>query len=304
MLAGLVAAFAIGGPLAVLLASLLGYVLAGAGLRPVEAMRRRAAAGDEQLPLPAAHDEIRRLGETLNDCSPGCGARSSASGASSPTPATSCARRSPCSRPSSRPPCAPATWARRRVRPSSPPIDECDRLAQLAEDLLVIARTAEGALPVRRETLARAAAARGRPRPLRRPRARARARTIARRGRRRDRRAPTRCGSARRSATWSTTRSGTAPATSCCARTPNRRRRRASRSPTAGRLRARHRRPRVRALRPRRPRAHPRRHRPRPRDRARDRRGARRPRDARGATVRVWLPSQGRLSGAAQDDEP
>jgi signal transduction histidine kinase len=67
VLGGLIAAFAIGGPLAVVLASLLGYALAGAGLRPVEAMRRRAAAGDERLPLPAAQDEIRRLGETLND---------------------------------------------------------------------------------------------------------------------------------------------------------------------------------------------------------------------------------------------
>ena len=67
VLDGLIAAFAIGGPLAVLVASPLGYALAGAGLRPVEAMRRRAAAGDRQLPLPEAHDEIRRLGETLND---------------------------------------------------------------------------------------------------------------------------------------------------------------------------------------------------------------------------------------------
>ena len=49
VLAGLIAAFAIGGPLAVLVASLLGYALAGAGLRPVEAMRRRAAAGDEAV---------------------------------------------------------------------------------------------------------------------------------------------------------------------------------------------------------------------------------------------------------------
>ena len=71
-LAGLVASFAIGGPIAVLLASLLGYALAAAGLRPVEAMRRRAAEvslerDGERLPLPAAHDEIRRLGETLNE---------------------------------------------------------------------------------------------------------------------------------------------------------------------------------------------------------------------------------------------
>ena len=70
-LAGLVTSFAVGGPIAVLLASLLGYVLAATGLRPVEAMRRRAAEvslerDGERLPLPAARDEIRRLGETLN----------------------------------------------------------------------------------------------------------------------------------------------------------------------------------------------------------------------------------------------
>ena len=71
-LANLVASFAIGGPIAVLLASLLGYALAAAALRPVEAMRRRAeevslADGVQRLPLPEARDEIHRLGETLNE---------------------------------------------------------------------------------------------------------------------------------------------------------------------------------------------------------------------------------------------
>jgi two-component system, OmpR family, sensor kinase len=62
---------ALGGPVALVLASLAGYLALGAALRPVEAMRRRAAevsAGDpgERLPVPAAEDELRRLGETLN----------------------------------------------------------------------------------------------------------------------------------------------------------------------------------------------------------------------------------------------
>jgi signal transduction histidine kinase len=61
----------IGGPFALLLASLAGYFVAFGALRPVEAMRRRAAEisaaePDERLPLPEAHDELRRLGETLN----------------------------------------------------------------------------------------------------------------------------------------------------------------------------------------------------------------------------------------------
>jgi signal transduction histidine kinase len=68
---GLVRAFAIGGPIVILLVSGAGYLLASLGLAPVEAMRRRAdmvtlARSGERLPLPVANDEIRRLGETLN----------------------------------------------------------------------------------------------------------------------------------------------------------------------------------------------------------------------------------------------
>src|SRR6266540_3176278 len=65
------AAFLAGGPLALLLPSLGGYVLAGAALRPIEAMRRRAAeisasSLEERLPVPEARDEVSRLGKTLN----------------------------------------------------------------------------------------------------------------------------------------------------------------------------------------------------------------------------------------------
>ncbi|HET6173657.1 MAG TPA: ATP-binding protein [Gaiellales bacterium] len=61
----------IAGPIALLLATLAGYALAGLALRPVESMRRRAAAisaerpGD-RLPVPQTRDEVERLGETLN----------------------------------------------------------------------------------------------------------------------------------------------------------------------------------------------------------------------------------------------
>jgi two-component system, OmpR family, sensor kinase len=63
---------AIGGPVALLLASAAGYGVAAAALRPVEAMRQRAAEitggrHGERLPVPVPRDEIRRLGETLND---------------------------------------------------------------------------------------------------------------------------------------------------------------------------------------------------------------------------------------------
>jgi two-component system, OmpR family, sensor kinase len=70
-LSGLLTTFAIGGPIALLLASVLGYLVAGGALTPVDAMRRRAAMisaaePEQRLPLPEADDEIRRLGETLN----------------------------------------------------------------------------------------------------------------------------------------------------------------------------------------------------------------------------------------------
>jgi two-component system, OmpR family, sensor kinase len=59
------------GPMALALATIIGYLLAGSGLRAVEAMRRRAAdiSADrkgERLPVPGTHDELQRLGETLN----------------------------------------------------------------------------------------------------------------------------------------------------------------------------------------------------------------------------------------------
>jgi signal transduction histidine kinase len=66
------AALLIGGPLALVVASLAAYGFAIAALRPVESMRRRAAvisSGDvgARLPLPESVDEIYRLGSTLNE---------------------------------------------------------------------------------------------------------------------------------------------------------------------------------------------------------------------------------------------
>jgi heavy metal sensor kinase len=61
----------IGGPAALLLALIVGYAAVAASLRPVEAIRRQAAEisaadGTQRLPVPTANDELRRLGETLN----------------------------------------------------------------------------------------------------------------------------------------------------------------------------------------------------------------------------------------------
>ena len=63
--------FAIGGPVALLLASLAGYGVASAALAPVEQMRRKAAqitdhTPGERLPVGRTDDEIARLGTTLN----------------------------------------------------------------------------------------------------------------------------------------------------------------------------------------------------------------------------------------------
>jgi signal transduction histidine kinase len=65
-------ALLIGGPLALLLASLVAYGLAAAALAPVESMRQRAATISSaetgaRLPLPESVDEIYRLGSTLNE---------------------------------------------------------------------------------------------------------------------------------------------------------------------------------------------------------------------------------------------
>lgn len=61
----------VGGPLALALAGWLGYLVAGAGLRPIERMREAATTisdrtTGERLPLPSADDELRRLATTLN----------------------------------------------------------------------------------------------------------------------------------------------------------------------------------------------------------------------------------------------
>jgi two-component system OmpR family sensor kinase len=155
-LSGLVASFAVGGPVAVLLASLVGYLLAAAGLRPVEAMRRRAREVSldqpgEQLPLPEARDEVRRLGETLNDMLDRL-RRSfererrfvADAGHELRTPvAVIKAELEAALR---------AGGHDEQVREALvAAIEECDHLAQLAEDLLVVARAAEGELAVRRE---------------------------------------------------------------------------------------------------------------------------------------------------------
>ena len=70
-LSNLLALLLIGGPIALLLASLAGYAAISAALRPVEEMRERAelvTASDlsQRLPAGGSDDELSRLAQTLN----------------------------------------------------------------------------------------------------------------------------------------------------------------------------------------------------------------------------------------------
>ena len=108
--------------------------------------RRPASVCRSRRPATSSSGSARRS----TRCSTGSRPRSSASAASSPTRDTSCGRRSRSFAPSSSSPSGrpiPPTSCREAVRRSS---QEVDRLAQLAEDLLLIARSDRGRLPLRR----------------------------------------------------------------------------------------------------------------------------------------------------------
>lgn len=141
----------IGIPIALLLASVAGYLVSGRALRPVEAMRRRAAVisaaePEQRLPLPEADDEIRGLGETLNGMLGRLEAaiereRSFVDDASHEL-------RTPLAMHKTELELALryATTPEQMRAAISSAIVEVDRLIQLAEDLLVLARSAEGRL--------------------------------------------------------------------------------------------------------------------------------------------------------------
>jgi two-component system OmpR family sensor kinase len=151
--------FLIVGPIALILATVAGYLLAGAGLRTVDEMTRRATrisaeTPGERLPVPQTRDELERLGLTLNEML----ARLESglerergfvaeAGHELRTPLALLR--------------AELDYAlhhadteeelREAVRTAS---EETDRLAQLAEGLLLIASSDQGELRLRREELA------------------------------------------------------------------------------------------------------------------------------------------------------
>jgi signal transduction histidine kinase len=154
-LSGLLNSFLIGGPIAVLLASGIGYLLATAGFAPVEAMRKRATQisltrADQRLPLPAAQDEVRRLGETLNEMLTRLEAafereRRFVADASHEL-------RTPLAVLKAELDTAVRAADEGEIRESLvSALEEADNLARLADDLLLIARAADGRLPVQPE---------------------------------------------------------------------------------------------------------------------------------------------------------
>lgn len=146
----------IAGPIAVLLAALGGYVVAASALHPVEAMRRRAeqisaATPGRRLPVPPSGDEIARLGETLNDML--ARIESAVEHERRFVADASHELRTPLSLLRTEIELAlrrrrSLTELERALRSAAV---ETDRLSRLAEDLLLIARSDRGSLPIRHE---------------------------------------------------------------------------------------------------------------------------------------------------------
>jgi signal transduction histidine kinase len=144
----------LGGPIALLLASLAAYGVAAAALKPVEAMRSRAAEisaadPDQRLPVPPSRDEVARLGTTLNEMLERLGEalaheRAFVADASHElrTPLAILRTELELALVAGR-----STEELRAALASA--AEETDRLTQLSEDLLTIAQTERGELPLR-----------------------------------------------------------------------------------------------------------------------------------------------------------
>ena len=143
----------LGFPIALLIVAWAGYTAITAALRPVKMMTRRAAAissetPGQRLPLPATQDEIHELGDTLNDMLERLEAafeheRRFVADASHElrTPLSVLKSELELALRSGR----SAEELHTALASAS---EETDRVVQLAEDLLVIARSDEGALVV------------------------------------------------------------------------------------------------------------------------------------------------------------
>jgi heavy metal sensor kinase len=144
----------VGGPVALLLASLAAYGVAAAALKPVEAMRSQAAEisaarPQQRLPVPPSDDEVARLGKTLNEMLERLGEaleheRAFVADASHElrTPLAILRTELELALAKGRSP--------EELRAAlASAAEETDRLTQLSEDLLTIAQTERGELPLR-----------------------------------------------------------------------------------------------------------------------------------------------------------
>lgn len=148
----------VGGPITLLLVALAGYGAATGALRPVERMRRQAAAigvgrPSARLPVPAADDEVARLGATLN----GMLERLEESFDRERTFVSDASHELRTPLAILKAELELAATGTQEVVPLRAAIasatEETDRLIQLAEDLLVIARFDQGRLPIRQAPL-------------------------------------------------------------------------------------------------------------------------------------------------------
>jgi signal transduction histidine kinase len=145
----------IGGPIALLLASVAGYLLAAAALRPVERMSEHAAtisaaSFGRRLPVPRAQDEISRLGRRLNDMLARLESaldreRALVANASHELRTPLALMKTEIELALAEPESAPELAAALRSA-----AEETDRLSQLTDDLLLLARVDSGTLPLRR----------------------------------------------------------------------------------------------------------------------------------------------------------
>jgi len=157
-LSSLASVLLVGGPIALLLAALAAYGVATAALRPVTAMRREAAeisrlGSGRRLPVAPGGDELAQLGGTLNEMLGRL--ELSAERERGFVASASHELRTPLALLK-----AELELALREGRTAdelreavASAAGESDRLVQLAEDLLVLARAEEDRLPVRPERL-------------------------------------------------------------------------------------------------------------------------------------------------------
>jgi signal transduction histidine kinase len=164
----LVLALSVGVPIGLVLSTYAGWLVAGLALRPVERLRREAAAItasglDRRLVVPATRDEVARLASTLNDLLTRLEEavqreRRFVDEASHELRTPLAVLKGEVELALSRPRTADELTTTLRAVAA-----ETDQVVRLAEDLLVLARASGGRVPVRREQVELVSLLRGLP---------------------------------------------------------------------------------------------------------------------------------------------